>query len=465
MVKAIDVHAHVFNLHYLPVAGILDGSAFADLPPWLARALAALALGATAKDPALDPDAPPQALLDGTLAGEIEELRARLEDFDSHIEAIEAAIPEGVWDDPDVQEALARVEAMEGVAEAIGGRRLRRLIRAARRWMGTASRRIDWVFAVATARERAIVGLLLRTYGDDVELFVHHMMDMKNHYRGGRTTYEFAPRQVARMERLSAMSGGRLATFVAWDPFRADSLDIVRDAITNHGCIGVKVYPPSGYRPWCNVEDPDRSPPRHVPAPSPELLDQRALDLFRWCAAPDRDLPVFTHCTPLGFQAYRGAGANGSPSYWRRLLEDNPDLKNLRLCFGHAGGDGWFASSDAGWDGSFAAQVAELCSDPGYPNLYCEVGILSEVSDPAARRRFAERLRAIDPGNGQLLTRLLYGSDWHMLYMEAGHEHFFHDYVALCDEAGFSASRKADFFRNNAVRYLKLGDAWLRQPA
>ena len=130
------------------------------------------------------------------------------------------------------------------------------------------------------------------------------MMDMKNHYRDGRTSYDFAPRQIVRMGNPSRLFPGRLATFVAWDPFRADGLDIVKDAVESRGCVGIKVYPPGGYRPWRN--DNSDLADRFVQPPPPEVLDARSLALFRWCVS--RDLPVFTHCTPEGFQAYSGIG-------------------------------------------------------------------------------------------------------------------------------------------------------------
>jgi predicted TIM-barrel fold metal-dependent hydrolase len=456
VVKAIDIHAHVFNLRYLPVAGILDYSGMVDLPIGIARALAFLALAATRTDSTLDRTAAKATLNDSSIRIETAELDRLIEDFDAHIEEAEARIPESAWANPTVQQAL-REASMMSPAAATTGFRLRTLIAYAKRLIAAAGgvvRAIDWVFAVATARERVIVRRLLDTYGTDVDLFVHHMMDMKNHYPNGTTKYSFSPRQILRMEALGRVSNGRLAAFVAWDPFRDDGLDIVRDAIDNHGCIGVKVYPPSGYRPYGNDQS-DR--PRRVKTPSPEILDERMLRLFEWCAGGQ--IPVFTHCTPEGFEAYPNAGANCDPRYWAMLLQKSEKLRTLRLCFGHAGGDGWFAGTDQAWRGSFAGQVAQLCADPRYPNLYCEVGILSDVRDSAARRRFAERVRAFAAANPIFLRRLLYGSDWHMLYMHADHRDFLRDYVRFCEEAGFTRDQEADFFRNNALRYLQLSPA------
>lgn len=465
MARIIDIHSHVFNLRYLPVAGILDGSGLIDLPRWLAKALAVLALALTAKDESLD-DSPSaaaspeaEALLEAEIAAEAADLKALLEDFDARIEEIEARIPAAAWHEEEVIEALSRARAMAAAqspkagAAAAAGQDLRMLIELARSLdkARRAERVIDWFFSIATARERTIVRTLTDTYGE-VDLFVHHMMDMKNHYRGGTTKYDFWPRQVKRMQALSRVSSGRLATFVAWDPFRADGLDIVQQAIADYGCIGVKFYPPSGYRPFGN--DESDLPRRHVPPPRPEVLNWRMLELFEWCV--ERDVPIFTHCTPGGFEAYPCAGANCAPAYWRQLLESADRFKNLRLCFGHAGGDGWFAANQADWERSFARGVAELCSDPGYPNLYCEVGILSDVHDPIARGRFAARIRALGGGGSPLLQRLLYGSDWHMLFMHAGYRDFFRDYRLFCDDAHFTPKQREDFFGGNAGRYLKL---------
>lgn len=466
MARIIDIHAHVFNLRYLPVAGILDGSGLIDLPGWLARGLAVLALALTPKDETLDDSSPAavspeaEALLEAELAAEAAGLKALLDDFDSRIEEIEARIPDEAWQDRDVIEALRRAQAIapaqspKASAAAAAGLQLRMLIELARSLdkARRLERAIDWFFSIATARERTIARILADTYGD-VDLFVHHMMDMKNHYRDGKTKYEFWPRQVKRMQALSRASGGRLAAFVAWDPFRDNGLEIVQQAIARHGCIGVKFYPPSGYRPFGN--DESDLPRRHVRPPSPEVLNRRMLALFEWCV--DKDVPIFTHCTPGGFEAYPCAGLNCAPEYWRRLLESDARFKPLRLCFGHAGGDGWFAANQAEWERSFAKGVAELCCNPDYPNLYCEVGILSDVHDPTARGRFAARVRALGGGQSPLLRRLLYGSDWHMLFMHAGYRDFFRDYQSFSRDAGFTDEQRDDFFGGNAARYLKLG--------
>ncbi len=443
--KVIDIHTHVFNLRYLPVAGILSGSGLVSLPPRLARAIAVVALALTKKDESLDGDSGSK-LAEARINAEVEKMEAALQDFDAYVADVEDEVPPEVLNDPDLRAELAEIEA-SGDGDALKKGWLGRLIAKAKSYLDYGGRAMDWVFAVLTQRERVIARLLARTF-PETQLFVHHMMDMKDFYTGGNTKYDFAPRQIERMERL-AKSEGRLATFVAWNPFRSDGLDVVKDALLNHNCIGVKVYPPSGYRPVGNT-DADYPPHPNVQPPPPDTIEKRNLELFEWCAA--EQVPVFTHCTPEGFEAYDHAGKNGAPTYWRRLLDTNERLRELRLCLGHAGGGDWF-STDEIFNGptSYPRQVFDLCTS--YPNVYCEVGILDEVADAGSRQIFGQRFTTLIGAKREFAKRILYGSDWHMLYIHIRHQDFYANYRKLFSEAGLDAYVE-DFFSGNALSYL-----------
>ncbi|HEX8526309.1 amidohydrolase family protein [Allosphingosinicella sp.] len=457
MIRAIDVHTHVFNLKYLPVAAILDRSGLFNLPGDLARALAKAALALTKDDPTLDdvssagpsPGRASEAAAEAQVDAGVKEIEFGLADFGSYLDSKEEELPDWVREDEDVRSALESPGA-ELSRSGVGEGTLRRLVAAAEAFLGNARQRLKWVFVVATQSERAIVRRMITTYGGDVETFVHHMMNMASFYREGETVYPPHPRQVNRMRKLGEAYPGRLITFTAWDPFgdHPDQLEAVKDAVTNRGARGVKIYPPSGYRPIGNGPD-NRHP--HVSSPAPEEIDRRNLALFRWCV--DEGVPVFTHCTDEGFEAYVDAGElNASPEYWRRLLASE-GMAELKLCLGHAGGDAWFGT-DAEFNCSFAADVVRLCTDSRFPNVCCEFGILDHVQDQAQFNRVRDRLGAIvaeQPGFG---SRILYGSDWHMLFMRSGHEEFFRNYKRLFADPVL-ARHSENFFRGNAVRYLE----------
>ena len=129
---------------------------------------------------------------------------------------------------------------------------------------------LNW-FRFLTHSEQFIVDRLVKTYGSDVQLFVHHMMDMEHYYDPGDCYYDFVGTQLDRMKRLVDANKGRLLTFVAWSPKRPNDINIIQRAIDGGIAAGVKVYPPSGYQADEQMNDP----------------------LFDFCAS-ERSVPIFT---------------------------------------------------------------------------------------------------------------------------------------------------------------------------
>jgi predicted TIM-barrel fold metal-dependent hydrolase len=181
-----------------------------------------------------------------------------------------------------------------------------------------------------------------------------------------------------------------------WDIKTADPLAHLEDAITNHGCMGAKLYPPMGFRPYLNAEidaDPDlrwkvdndlriigpfgpimpanqRDFCRELPGQNGQrlgvLLDAVLVDFYAFCLK--HDVPIMTHCsrTQGSFGIVRkerekGADSTGTrtgkehnktlpyaaawrahPRHWIKLLEANgPNGESyaaLRLNLSHAGG-------------------------------------------------------------------------------------------------------------------------------
>jgi len=52
--------------------------------------------------------------------------------------------------------------------------------------------------------------------------------------------------------------------------------------------------------------------------------------------------------------------------------------------------------------------------------------------------------------------KIIYGSDWHMLFQEGKNQRYMDDYKNLFDEVGFTEEYRSNFFRENALNYLKL---------
>src|SRR5690606_17743975 len=156
-------------------------------------------------------------------------------------------------------------------------------------------------------------------------------------------------------------SNGKLIGFFPYDPFRKNQgLEVLKASLKAGKFKGVKFYPPMGYN-TCSNKD--------------EWINEINMKLFTFCAG--NGVPIFTHCTPTGFEVRKGSGINADPRHWENILENFPDLK---LCLGHAGGvEGWFQKLGANEDfpknsnGNiyYAETVYNLCTR--FKNVYCEV--------------------------------------------------------------------------------------------
>ncbi len=432
--QRIDMHTHVFNVRYLPVEGIIRSRGVPDL---IAKGLAKLLNARTGDD--IEPSAVPAALFVAADA-EAPVMALQAQTLDEAVSALAAGTPKELADDPDVRAALEdmqRVSAQELRAIAIDHVETAGVqaqfsalygqlanMQAAPGIFETGAEYLRW-FQFLTHSERVIMETLLTTYGNDVHLFIHHMMDMEAYYKHGRCYYDFVTDQLPRMRRLVNAFGGRLLTFVAYSPDRPNDLSIVRRALDDADAAGVKFYPPNGYQP-------DEA--RH------DALYQELVS---------RDAPIFTHCTPVGMEAKPGSGANSNPSYWARVLQQFPAL---RLCLGHAGGDEpWFGRVP--WDGSYAAQAVALAAS--YDNVYLEFGYHEDILDASVRESFIVRLSGLLGTNANLAKKIMYGTDWHMIEKINNHQDYFHAF-----EAAFADARLAQyadgFFYTNAVSYLRL---------
>ena len=145
--------------------------------------------------------------------------------------------------------------------------------------------------------------------------------------------------------KIARWSDGRIHPLVAFDPRREvrsgndplhGSLHWVKQAVEEHGAVGVKLYPPMGFRAIGNANSG---------------LDRALETLYSWCEA--RDVPIMAHCNRSN-GASDGAEDGADPRFWRPVLEKHP---HLRLDLGHFGGtDQLRDEAPASW----AREVAQL---------------------------------------------------------------------------------------------------------
>ncbi|RYZ32275.1 MAG: hypothetical protein EOP49_37770, partial [Sphingobacteriales bacterium] len=245
-----------------------------------------------------------------------------------------------------------------------------------------------------------------------VNIFVCHDMDMEHWYELSPPKYLYAE-QVERMSALARERDGKLLPFYGYDPVRG--IDHLREAIAEKGYVGVKFYPPSGYKPY---------------------TDQwQATNKFLYKYCQDNRVPLFTHCNDHGMEAYPGAGRNSDPHYWELVLNDHPDLV---LCFGHAGGEkGWFTPEVSGDGNHYVRKVYDLCTR--FEHVYCDMGYFPGVYKPNGLDILRNNLLALFERSAtmpfQFDKKIMYGSDWHMIMQEDGAINYFPKFDQL-----FSAS-------------------------
>lgn len=277
------------------------------------------------------------------------------------------------------------------------------------------------------------------------------------------------PRQMLVMDRISqrmAKKGPVVHGYMGFDPLRevahragksaVSSLATMRAALTEHGFIGAKLYPPMGFRASGNSRP---YPFRTVAAlgfdPS-KRLDAALEDLYRLCV--ELDAPILAHA-PASNGSGPGYEKRGDPAYWIPILQKFP---SLRVCLAHFG---TFDTKSAGRgdmplpQGSWEWRLGEFVKAHPRQNVVADISYFSEVLTAKAETRkslaasFRHWVAEFDPE----CNHILFGSDWIMLGKEAGYSHYIESINAfLRTDCGLSDDACDKIFRRNALRFLPL---------
>ncbi|GLS18392.1 hypothetical protein GCM10007874_14090 [Labrys miyagiensis] len=270
--------------------------------------------------------------------------------------------------------------------------------------------------------------------------------------------------QQARIMRLISLvqpPGVAVHGYIGFDPLRyikdqqqgnsQDALAIVRAAVETQGFVGVKVYPPMGFRAIGNADLGDDCFPPHVRMKHLGVLLDRALtELYSYCV--DNDVPILTHCSHSQGPDDR-AMQRAHPRYWRRLL-DIPKFRSLRLNLGHAGG---IFDYDKPTDSNvWTNEVADMLGR--YPNLYADVSDLAIVTATSGKDKAQKDaiLANVSKLPDCAKARLMYGTDWLLMgrYGEAG---TYRDAMRTAMGPVLGADLD-NFFSGNAAAFLGLSD-------
>lgn len=295
-----------------------------------------------------------------------------------------------------------------------------------------------------------------------VDLLVAHLVDYDWPIGEGQPTTTSLSDQVKVMERISQVTGGRVICFAPYDPFKeivgGASLAFVKDAILNHGFVGVKLYPPMGFAPlgnerfldsfWDDSALPKNFPRTHLGF----QLDEALTSLYRWCE--DNGVPIMAHTNASNGPAEKFEELTYA-TYWGEVSNAFP---KLRVDFGHFGIAGLKSSaqSDA---------LSDLMVKGKY--LYADSGYFSEVFGEQFKveQYLRDRmLRTSNRGSAALGHRLMYGTDWEMVVVEGSmSSRYLSNFEAMYKKfdqdprVGLNGTLSDRFFGINAARFLGLG--------
>jgi predicted TIM-barrel fold metal-dependent hydrolase len=267
--------------------------------------------------------------------------------------------------------------------------------------------------------------------------------------------------------------GRILVGYIGYDPWHhlldlqnnihPNAFDVVKHAVENMGFVGVKVYPPMGYRPYNNSAlDSDTS---QFPQPLVNLcngrpghqLDQVLGELYQYCN--NNQLAVQAHCANT-IGSHPDYAKRSEPKLWLDVIQR---YKDIRLNLGHFGGiwDFWSdpvcgPNTSTNWPDEIAGMVKGGLE----PNLYTDVADFSGVlnrwqTERCSTRDIVANLNHLLKPNPSLRSCIMYGSDWMMLDREPENQKY---YTAMRNTlAGMLSSTELEGFLGlNAVKLLGL---------
>ena len=136
--------------------------------------------------------------------------------------------------------------------------------------------------------------------------------------------------------KLTQVTNGYMLPLISYNPWTdvaepGIGLELVEEGI-KAGCVGVKIYPQNGFRPWGNPE------PSDVGGPSGKAISE-ALEKF-WLKCAELGVPVMAHAGE-SMGSTDAHNRLGSPDEWERLLAAPfwTGSEGPRANLGHFGGD------------------------------------------------------------------------------------------------------------------------------
>lgn len=228
----------------------------------------------------------------------------------------------------------------------------------------------------------AIAGKLLEYSGPDTAV-VALMMDITE---GGDADDALFRQQIEDTARSVLAFPGRILPFVAVNPRRSLHYERMTHALEERGFLGVKLYPSLGY-----------------PVDSPALRR-----VYAYCE--QHETPVLLHCNAHGFFRDQASIKYCDPDAWSPVFRDFPQL---RVCFGHFGGDEHLVKPKIDQD-SWTGRILRLMGE--HPQrVFADISYHDDPMDGGEHEEnyFGHLSRLLDDPVRK--TQILFGSDFHLV--------------------------------------------------
>lgn len=461
----IDCHCHVFNAADLPVKGFVEFVVLgqvnipgvAKLSGLLVNAIAgALAPGFVQERERL------KAMLDNKASFVQETDNWKAEDtkreesyisrINSELDAMESGMKVRSLS-TDEEDLLNAIKAEIGVSDI---KNLgifdwyRRLVEAGK----TIGRYLLWGYKMTRYRYQQIEDI--KQIYPEIKLFTPALIDFDHWFeadvddkaisnKGARVSIE---QQMELMVLLNRLFKGSVHPFVAFDPRRdvengGKTLDDVKRYIESYGAVGVKLYPPMGFRPignselrFCNSTIPDFG----------RKLDNSLTALYDYCES--KQVPIMAHSansnTNWRCKDYEG---RGNPEYWKSVLTR---FEKLKVNFSH------FVTKEQpgeGWNRTIRELIIQ------FDNVYTDLSHIEKLTKEKYTKTFFTGLKEFvsheqSSMSIKLKSRLLYGSDWIMLEKEKISRNYLRHMINQFDT--YIPEARNQFIGENAVGFLGL---------
>ena len=335
--------------------------------------------------------------------------------------------------------------------------------------LGMISTYLNWFALFRTYRHVLVEQLSsdLRRQGFEPVMLCPALVDMDE------WLYEDVKSPLSRQAEVMGIISARMARknepvvhgYIGVDPLRevmhrikggTSSLQIAHDALTRHGFMGVKLYPPMGFRASGNRGPYPRRVVNSLGFDPSERLDAALRDLYVMC--DELDAPIIAHGYASN-EAGPDYALRADPAYWLPVFREFP---RLRICLAHFGRFDIKSAGRAGRDlpeASWEWVLGEYIKANPRQRIFVDISYFSEALNDSRESQarlaatFKRWITAFDPS----AEHVMFGTDWIMLGKEQGYEQYVTRLQAfLRDQCGLSDAQLERIFRRNAETYLPL---------